>query len=137
MQTPHILHADDEEVMRDIINLVLEANGFRVTSVPDGRQALIVAGRQRLDLILTDLDMPEMNGLELLRHLKNDAELRHIPLLLLSNHPAPHPRVQTALEAGAAGYISKSRLDLRRLPAVLSDHLAAQAEMETARVLRK
>lgn len=132
MHIPHILHVDDDEVMRDIIKLVLEANGFRVTSVPDGRLALTEAGRQQPDLVLTDLDMPVMTGLELLHHFKNDPQLRHIPLILLSSHAAPHPLVQTAFETGATGYISKTRLDLRRLPAVLSDHLAARVEMATA-----
>ncbi len=130
MQSPLILPADDE-MMREIIKLGLETNDFRVTSVANGRQTLIAEP----ELGLTDLDLPAMNGLELLRHFKSDAQLRHIPPVLLSNHAALQPLGQSALATGAAGYIAKARLNLRRLPALLSNHRTAPAETEAVGVL--
>ena len=113
----HVLVVDDEDDVRDVLYELIRLNGYRVTSVPGGREALDVLGETTVDLILTDLMMPEMNGWQLLRAVK--AEYSHIPVVVITGYiseqaetiltssqaeayltkPVNHQRLQTLLKA--------------------------------------
>src|SRR3712207_6612241 len=95
-----ILVADDDPVLRTLIAAVLEGQGFEVVTVPSG-DALVRAAREVLpDLLLIDVMMPVMDGLEAVRQLRNDTRTSHLPMLLITAQAAPHQAV-IGFETGA------------------------------------
>jgi putative nucleotidyltransferase with HDIG domain len=99
-----ILIADDEEAIREVVSTLLEAQGYQCVSTGNGRQAVDLLSNQPVDLVLSDMVMPEMDGLQLLSWLRTHD--RDIPVIMVT---AMHD-VSTALEAmrrGAYDYILK------------------------------
>jgi two-component system chemotaxis response regulator CheY len=118
-----VLIVDDSAAMRSFIRRVMNISGFecdRHLEAADGREALEVLGREWVDLVLTDLNMPGMNGEEFVRRLEQDECLRSIPVLVVSTDSTSQ-RIQQMLTLGAKGYIAKPftpedlRLELERL----------------------
>ncbi len=90
-----ILLVDDEQDMLDLFTEVLELMDHRVLGARDGREALSIARQMEPDLVVTDWNMPRMNGLELCHELHADAQLSAIPIILHSSAGNPHaPGVQ-------------------------------------------
>jgi CheY-like chemotaxis protein len=90
-----ILLVDDEQEMLDLFTEVLELMDHRVLGARDGREALSIAQKTSLDLVVTDWNMPRMTGLELCHELHEDEHLRDIPIILHSSAGNPHaPGVQ-------------------------------------------
>ena len=90
-----ILLVDDEQEMLDLFTEMLELMDHRVLNARDGREALSIARELSPDLVVTDWNMPRMNGLELCQELHEDAHLRDIPIILHSSAGNPHaPGVQ-------------------------------------------
>lgn len=110
-----ILVVDDNEDMLVLISSVLEKNGHRVVTAPDGRIGLKLAGKLRPDLILMDVQMPEMNGYDATRILKADPYLAAIPVVLLTARTDTEDKLE-GLERGADDYIAKP-FDRRELVA--------------------
>jgi CheY-like chemotaxis protein len=79
-----ILVVDDEKPLRELLSMALEEAGFRVLQAYHGRQALEVAISARPDLIVSDVMMPLMNGVELCRALKSNPATARIPVILMS-----------------------------------------------------
>lgn len=107
--TASILIVDDSPAMRAFIRRALELSGVALNpchEAADGGEALAVLGRARVDLILTDINMPGMNGEELVRQLHADPKLRSIPVLVVSTD-ATEQRIGRLLQLGARGYITK------------------------------
>ncbi len=96
---------DDPDVMKAFTKM-LERHGYEVMQANYALPALFRAARQPPDLILVDLDMPIMNGLELLHQFKHHHETRNIPVMVVtgSSDPADH---EAAVKAGCAGFITK------------------------------
>ncbi|MBW2619456.1 MAG: response regulator [Deltaproteobacteria bacterium] len=95
--------------MRLVIRKVLQMSGLeeaRFFEAEHGEEALGVVGEHPIDLILTDINMPVMTGLELLRRLKEDETQRSIPVIVISTEGSSE-RQEEALELGAAGYLQK------------------------------
>lgn len=104
-----ILIVDDSPGMRAVLRRVIDLSGLPVEtclSACHGGAALAMLRSERIDLILTDINMPEMNGEELVAELKKDPALREIPVLVISTD-ATSNRMQRMLELGAAGYVIK------------------------------
>jgi DNA-binding response OmpR family regulator len=80
----HILLADDEAHVLHILARRLEAEGYRLTTATNGREALEAAGLDRPDLIITDLQMPLMNGIELALALRRAPATADVPLIMLT-----------------------------------------------------
>jgi two-component system chemotaxis sensor kinase CheA len=101
-----VLVADDALPVRELQRTILEDAGYRVHVAEDGAQALAVLAREPVDLVLTDVDMPNVDGFALTRAIRQMPQLANVPVLILSarasadNHAA-------GLEAGADGYIVK------------------------------
>ncbi len=107
MNTPaRILVADDNETNRDILATRLEASGYEVLHARDGEQALAVTREQRPDLILLDIMMPKLDGIEVCRRLKADAALPFTPIILVTAK-AESGDVVEGLDAGADEYLTK------------------------------
>jgi signal transduction histidine kinase len=100
-----IVLADDNSDMRAYVRDLLGPM-YSVEAVLDGEQALAAARRQRPDLILTDVMMPKLDGFELLGALRADAELRDVPVILLSARAGEESRIE-GLNAGADDYVVK------------------------------
>ena len=101
-----ILVVEDEKQIADMISFKLSNAGHKVVRAPDGEQAMLVATRELPDLILLDVMMPGLGGVEVLRRLKNDHTLRPVPVIMVS--AKGHERdVLTGLRGGAIDYIVK------------------------------
>ena len=114
-----ILIVEDDRTLRQALSFNLTREGFEVTSAPDGEAALVAARGQRLDLILLDLMLPAMSGLEVLRVLRREGV--HTPVIILSAKGDEIDRV-VGLKVGADDYVTKpfSRPELlARIEAVL------------------
>jgi two-component system alkaline phosphatase synthesis response regulator PhoP len=101
-----ILVAEDEKQIADMIAFKLTNGGHKVIHAPDGEQAVALAMSELPDLILLDVMMPGLNGLEVLRRLKADAALRAVPVIMVT--AKGHERdVLNGLRSGAADYVVK------------------------------
>jgi two-component system chemotaxis response regulator CheY len=92
--------------MRQMVEVTLTSAGYDVEQACDGREALDIAGHNTFDLVITDVNMPEMDGLTLVRELRGMESYRHTPLLVLTTE-ANAERKMEGREAGATGWIVK------------------------------
>ncbi|MGE0594337.1 MAG: response regulator [Vicinamibacterales bacterium] len=110
---PRVLLVEDNEMNRDMLSRRLGRRGFDVLSVETAREGLAAARSARPDLILMDLSLPEMDGLEATRRLKAEPATCGIPVIALTAHALLDDR-DRALAAGCADYDTKP-VDLPRL----------------------
>ena len=103
---PRILIADDNEDNRDILATQLATQGYELLQAADGEEAVAVARSQLPDLILLDIMMPKLDGLEVCRRLKGDASLPFIPIILVTVK-SDTKDVIVGLEAGAVEYLTQ------------------------------
>ncbi len=101
-----ILLVDDERNILDIVQFNLEVEGFEVMTASDGREALRAANEVKPDLILCDIMMPELNGLEVCRRLKADGRTNQIPIVMLSAKAQSQDKLDS-IEAGADDFVTK------------------------------
>lgn len=104
---------------------LLEDTGFRVATAGDGNQALEVIRQSVPDLVVTDLEMPQLNGLELTRRIRVHPSRADIPLLMLTSRSAEKHKAQ-AMDAGVSQYLTKPYKD-QDLLACISALLRAQS----------
>ncbi|MCC5653307.1 response regulator [Nostoc sp. XA013] len=134
-----ILLADDNADMRDYLKHLLQAD-YEVEAVPDGVAALAAARRQIPDLVLSDIMMPGIDGLQLLRELRSESSTREVPIILLSARAGEESRVE-GLEMGADDYLIKpfsARELLARVRANLElSRLRKQAQAERAQRIQQ
>ena len=100
------LVVEDNANNRYLLTLLLKHAGVAVVVAENGRSALEVARRERPDVILLDIQMPEMDGYEVAAHLKRDADLARIPIVGVSSFAMPGDR-EKAIRMGFAGYLEK------------------------------
>ena len=101
-----ILVVDDAGVMRQLNAMTLRGEGFEVIEAVDGSDALLKISGQQIDLVLTDINMPVMDGIELIKEIRNNAEHKYVPILVLSTL-SQEAKVKEGKEAGASGWIYK------------------------------
>jgi CheY-like chemotaxis protein len=101
-----VLVADDEEDILTLVSTIVERAGHEVVSVRDGAQALAAIRERRPDLVVLDISMPEVDGLEVLRRVRADSETRELPVLLLSAR-AQEADVRRGFDTGASAYVKK------------------------------
>jgi CheY-like chemotaxis protein len=130
--SPLVLIVDDEAMVRDLYRLGLERAGHRVIEAADGMAGLQIATTARPDVILLDVRMPRMDGIEMLRRLKADAATRDVPVVMLTNFDEP-ALVRESLGLGAYGYLLKVGTDPRDLAAVVAKVLTG-AELDSLRI---
>ncbi|PEN12785.1 DNA-binding response regulator [Longibacter salinarum] len=101
-----ILVVDDEQDIIDLLDYNLTNRGYEVAAARDGQEALATARDIEPDLIILDVMMPEMDGLETCRRIRQDAYLRTIPVLMLTARTEEESMIE-GLESGADSYLSK------------------------------
>jgi two-component system chemotaxis response regulator CheY len=101
-----ILAVDDSASMRQMVNFTLTSAGFRVVQAADGVEALEYARVNAVDLVLTDVNMPRMDGITLVRELRALPAYRYTPMLVLTTESSQQKKMQ-GKEAGATGWIVK------------------------------
>jgi two-component system chemotaxis response regulator CheY len=101
-----ILAVDDSPSMRDMVRIALTGAGFDVTQATDGEEALKLAKEHSFDLILSDVNMPRMDGIQLIRALRAESSYRHTPILMLTTDGSAD-RKREGKEAGATGWMVK------------------------------
>ena len=115
---PRVLVAEDDESLRKLLVHRLERAGYRVFQAADGLEGYTVAQREKLDAVVTDLEMPRLDGWGLLRTLREDPALRELPVVLLSAHDDMIDTLKAA-RGGARAYLKKTG-HARELLAALS-----------------
>lgn len=101
-----VLIVEDNDLNMKLFNDLLQANGYATLQTKDGREAMDLVRVHRPDLILMDIQLPEVSGLEITRMLKNDAELKAIPVIAVTAF-AMKGDEEKIREGGCEGYIAK------------------------------
>ena len=109
-----LLLVEDDRFLRRACEVSLKQRGFAVTSAVDGEEGLRLARSERPDLILLDMLMPKLSGLDVLKALRSDAATRGLRVLVLSNSSREQD-VQEVTRLGIEGYLVKSNLSLQSL----------------------
>jgi two-component system cell cycle response regulator DivK len=120
-----VLYIEDNQSNRLLVLRVLTAEGHTVLEAEDGPTGLQVAQRERPDLVLVDINMPEMDGYEVAARLRALSELDRVPIIALTANVLRGDR-QRSLESGCDGYIQKP-LDVDLLPSQIEGFLRAAA----------
>lgn len=105
----NILIVDDSTPMRAVIKKIVKASGFNVGQffeAANGREALDILNQEWLDLVLTDYNMPDMNGLELVEEMNKDDHLKSIPAVMITTEGS-RERVEEFMAKGVIEYIKK------------------------------
>ncbi|HEY8009108.1 MAG TPA: response regulator [Methylocella sp.] len=101
-----ILIVEDNELNMKLFNDLLEAHGYKTIQTRSGLEAVALARQHRPDLILMDIQLPEISGLEVTQKLKNDGDLRHIPVIAITAF-AMKGDEEKILQGGCEAYLSK------------------------------
>lgn len=109
-----ILFVEDDNIIIDLYKRPLEEEGFQVECYSTGQQGIMALQTIHYDLIILDVMLPEVNGIEVLKKIKENEKTAHIPVLMLSNMDQPEIIEQTK-QLGAAGYYIKSANNPKKL----------------------
>ena len=101
-----ILAVDDSASMRQMVSFTLKGAGYDVVEASDGVQALNIAKTRAVNLVITDVNMPNMDGISLIRELRTLSSYKFTPLLMLTTESSPEKK-QEGKAAGATGWIVK------------------------------
>ena len=101
-----ILTIDDSKTIRDMLKMTLVDAGFEVLQAVDGEDGIAMMGREQVDLVITDINMPKMNGYEVVRRLRSNPANKGLPILVLTTE-SDTDKKNLAREAGATGWMVK------------------------------
>ena len=130
MNKKTILVVDDEEDILELVRFNLAREGYTVLSAPSGEAAWRIIGKTQVDLLILDLMLPGMDGLELTRRIKGDAHINTMPIVMLSAK-GEEVDIVTGLELGADDYMTKPfspRVLIARVRSVLRRRIQPQAD---------
>src|SRR5712692_2261398 len=127
MSSHSILIVDDNQMNLKLVRVVLQNEGYDVRTAADAEEALAVLQGWRPHLILMDMQLPGMDGLELTRQLKRDPATSDIVIVAITAY-AMKGDEQKAVYAGCDGYVTKP-IDTRALPDIVAGHLHSNSEI--------
>lgn len=116
-----ILIADDSPTIRKFVGLALSIQGFDVVSASDGMEAIEKLPATSIDLVITDLNMPNLDGFELIKIIRNNKQYSEIPIIILSSLNGIE-EIEKGLSCGANSYIIKP-FDPKRIQYEVSKYL--------------
>ena len=117
-----ILIVEDEPRNLTLLRDLLQVSGYKTIEATDGKQGVELAKSKKPDLILMDVQMPKMDGLEATRILKADATTSNIPVLALTSYAMKGDK-ERILEAGCDGYLAKP-IDIKELLKIVAEYLS-------------
>lgn len=101
-----ILVVDDSASMRQLVSFAIKEAGYGVIEAVNGKDALTKSAGAKMDMIITDLNMPEMDGIELIKQLRGKADYKFTPIVMLTTE-SQEGKKQEGKSAGASGWIVK------------------------------
>ncbi len=101
-----ILVVDDDKTTRKLLNLFLKAKGYEVVTAENGLDAMEKLGTESINLVVTDMNMPYMDGIELTKNLRNDENWKNIPIVMVTTEADEDER-RKAMDAGVDDYLVK------------------------------
>ena len=113
-QEINILVVDDSVNTREIEKSILEAYGYRVTIAGDGMEALEMAGETKYDLVITDVEMPRLDGFSLTERLRSDDAYKDVPIIIVTSREKDEDK-RRGISVGANAYIVKGSFDQSNL----------------------
>lgn len=119
---PQILIIEDEPMFRRILTMLLRRGGYTVLVAETGKEGYALAREHKPDLVLLDLLLPELAGVDVLQKMKADPSIKHIPIVVLSVLRKETYEEKTK-KMGAAGYIQKSEIDPNDLADMVKGYL--------------
>ncbi|MBQ1541756.1 phosphate regulon transcriptional regulatory protein PhoB [Caulobacter sp. CCUG 60055] len=144
--TPYVLVVEDEDALATLLHYNLDKEGYRVSLASDGEEALMQVDEQMPDLIVLDWMLPKVSGIEVCRRLRNRAETRNIPIIMLTARGEESDRIR-GLDTGADDYIVKPfsmteltariRAVLRRIRPGLADDRIRHGDIVIDRVAHR
>ncbi|HZF51893.1 MAG TPA: response regulator [Polyangiaceae bacterium] len=102
----NVLVVEDSATMRSFVVAALEAEGFEVTTAKSGFEAMKVLAQRKFDLVITDINMPDINGLEVVRFVRDNPTHKEIPLIIISTDGRDRDR-ERGMKLGASDYLIK------------------------------
>lgn len=121
-----VLIVDDVQIFRDVVSHALKGGGHEAVSAGDGASALQLLRTTVVDLVLLDLAMPNMNGLEFLKRLRAEPRLADIPVVVVSAL-SQAPQIEAAMALGVKARLLKSRFSLRELIQTVNELTSVRA----------
>jgi len=106
MSSKTVLHVEDNEYNRKMVHQLLRSTSYRLIEAVDGEQGLTMALQEIPDLVLTDVQLPKLSGLEVTRRLRADSRTAHIPIVVITSF-ALSGDDQKAKDAGCSAYMAK------------------------------
>jgi len=101
-----ILAVDDSNSMRQMVAFTLKSAGYEVTDAADGQEALDIAKMNSFDLVLSDVNMPKLDGIQLIKELRKLSTFKFTPILMLTTESSKEKKME-GKQAGATGWIVK------------------------------
>jgi len=109
-----ILIVEDEKIMRDLLAMKLEKEGYEISMATDGQEGLETMRKIKPDLILLDIIMPRMGGFEVMEEMSKNPQLKKIPVIIISNSGQP-VELDQAIKLGAKDWLIKAEFDPREV----------------------
>jgi len=101
-----ILIVDDSKIVLDISEFVVTSAGYRALTAVSGNEALEILGRQKIDLMMIDINMPGMDGYTLISTIRSDSQFKKVPIIIITTEAEAKDK-QKGFDAGADAYIVK------------------------------
>ncbi|MBT5807688.1 response regulator [Candidatus Uhrbacteria bacterium] len=117
----YILIVEDEKIYREFYSKTIKQNGYRVNAACDGEEGLLMTRAEKPDLIVLDLMLPKKSGFEMLREIKQDEDLKDIPVIVLTNLAQEVDR-KTCESIGVIGYLVKTENTMKQIIERLDSH---------------
>jgi len=125
-----ILIVEDNPLNMRLMEMTLEDKNYTLLEATDGEEALDVATRERPDLIIMDIQLPKLNGLEVTRKLRDTVACSHIPIIAITAFAMKGDK-EKAIEAGCDAYLPKP-IDTRQLPVTIAEMLLQQQKTKSS-----
>lgn len=101
-----IMTVDDSSTVRSVLNVTLSGAGYQVIEAHDGQDAVEKLAQEKIDLLVTDLNMPNMGGVELIKLVRQQPGRRFMPIIMLTSEAQKEMKV-AGKQAGASGWVTK------------------------------
>ena len=120
--TKKILVAEDSSSVRKFISFALKLDGYEVITAVDGMDALEQLPKHKIDMLITDLNMPNIDGIRLIKTIREDTEYKELPIIILSSLSGEDD-INTGMSAGANSYLIKP-FNAKRIQYEISKYLS-------------